>query len=185
MFKRLRIIPRFSYANVVASLALFVALGGSAAAGAFVVSSNQQIAPGTIFGSVSPQGANDNIVAGSLGAADLADGSVTNTKIANGSVTPPKLAVPSITGKGAANFGRVTLPVGKSQTLLVIPGLGSVIANCAASDGTLQFHNSSAQDEALFLVVGDFTSVEHVASGATSSPSPGRFISRTTYQVGR
>jgi hypothetical protein len=40
---------RFSYANVVATLALFVALGGSAAA-AVIVSSNDQIAPNTIHG---------------------------------------------------------------------------------------------------------------------------------------
>jgi hypothetical protein len=82
---------RLSYANVVATLALFVALGGSAAA-AVIVSSNSEIAPNTIYGANLPAGKNDNIVGGSVGSSDLASSSVVNSKLATGAVGSGKLA---------------------------------------------------------------------------------------------
>jgi hypothetical protein len=60
---------------LVALLALFVALGGTAAA-AFVVSSNSQIAPNTIYGSNAPTGANKNVVANSLTGNDILESSL-------------------------------------------------------------------------------------------------------------
>jgi hypothetical protein len=80
-----------TYANVAATLALFVALGGSAAA-AVIVSSNDQIAPNTIYGANLPAGKNDNIVGGSIGSSDLASSSVINSKLATGAVGSGKLA---------------------------------------------------------------------------------------------
>jgi hypothetical protein len=121
MFKRMRILPRFTFANVVAMLALFVVLGGTAAA-AFVVNSNADIAPGTVFGSVKPAAANDNVVDGSLGSKDLAGSSVTTTKVANGAITRAKLAVIPLTGNGRASFDRVTIPVGQSLGEVVATG---------------------------------------------------------------
>jgi len=112
-----RLLRRPSHATVVAYLALFFALGGSAMA-AFVVSSNSQIGPGTIYGANKPANANDNIVDGSITAndikpnsigaqritdnsltgADFADGSVSGDKLAKGSVPPGKLPNDSLTG---------------------------------------------------------------------------------------
>src|SRR6266480_727583 len=66
---------RPKHATVVAYLALFVALGGTAAA-AFVVSSNSQIAPNTIYGSNAPTGANKNVVANSLTGNDILEPSL-------------------------------------------------------------------------------------------------------------
>lgn len=63
---------------VVACVALFVALGGTAMA-AFVVSSNSQIAPNTIYGADRPNGANDNIVDGSVAPADIRPNSLRAT----------------------------------------------------------------------------------------------------------
>src|SRR3954453_5848594 len=71
---------------VVACVALFVALGGSAMA-AYVVSSNSQVGPGTISGSTPPSGAHDNIIDGSISSADIKLNSLAGSRIADGSVT--------------------------------------------------------------------------------------------------
>ena len=65
-----RITRHLTYANVVATLALFVALGGTAAA-AVIVSSNGQVAKNTIAGHNPPSGAHANIIAGSVNGSDL------------------------------------------------------------------------------------------------------------------
>jgi hypothetical protein len=168
MFKHMRILPRFTFANVVAILALFVALGGTAAA-AFVVNSNADIAPGTVFGSVKPAAANDNVVAGSLGTNDLAAGSVTTTKVANGAITPAKLAVLPLAGHGRASFDRVTIPVGQSRALLPLGGLGNLVLDCMAQqDATIAFHNNSGHAETVAQEINNNPEVDPVANGASS-----------------
>src|SRR5215471_16467699 len=62
-----------TYANVVATLALFVALGGGTALASYVISSNKQVGPGTISGHKPPSGDHANIVAGSINGKDIAD----------------------------------------------------------------------------------------------------------------
>lgn len=47
---------QLTYANVVATLALFVALGGGTALASYVISSNKQVGPGTISGHKPPRG---------------------------------------------------------------------------------------------------------------------------------
>src|SRR5690349_22857693 len=56
---------RPSPAMIVACIALFVALGGTATAVTYVVSSNSQVGPGTISGHKPPTGKHSNIIAGS------------------------------------------------------------------------------------------------------------------------
>jgi hypothetical protein len=185
MFKRMRILPRFTFANVVAILALFVALGGTAAA-AFVVHSNADIAPGTVFGSVKPAAANDNIVDGSLGNKDLADGSVTTTKVANGAITRSKLAILPLIGNGRASFDRVTIPVGQSRALLPVGGLGSLVLDCMAQrDATIAFHNNSGGDETVAQEINNFPGVDQVANGASSPTGTGFFSGHFNFQVSR
>jgi hypothetical protein len=75
---------RPSPAMIVACIALFVALGGTATAVTYVVSSNSQVGPGTISGHKPPTGKHANIIAGS----------VNGTDIANQGVTPAKLSAP-------------------------------------------------------------------------------------------
>jgi hypothetical protein len=61
---------------IVACIALFVALGGTATAVTYVVSSNSQVAPGTISGHSPPTGNHANIIASSVNGGDISDGSV-------------------------------------------------------------------------------------------------------------
>ncbi len=73
---------RLSFANVMAVLAVFIVLGGTATA-ALVVTSNSQVGPDTISGHHPPSGDHPNVIGGSIDARDLAitlgaDG-VTNT----------------------------------------------------------------------------------------------------------
>jgi hypothetical protein len=68
---------RPSPAMVVACVALFVALGGTALATSLVVSSNKQVGPNTISGHNPPSGDHANVVAHSIDGKDLASQSVT------------------------------------------------------------------------------------------------------------
>lgn len=117
--------PRFTYANVTATLALVLALGtgGAYAAGQLAPKSvgAKQLRPGAVTaqklrkhavtenkihaGAVS-QG---KIVAGAVVTAKLADEVVTSSKLANGAIGPDKIPDGSITGQKvqAGTLGRV------------------------------------------------------------------------------
>jgi hypothetical protein len=63
---------RFTYANVMSTIALVVALGGTAAATTTViVKSNNQVAAGTIAGHHPPAGDHANLIPGSVAGLDL------------------------------------------------------------------------------------------------------------------
>jgi hypothetical protein len=106
MFGRLR--ELLTYANVVATIAVFLALTGSAL-GAVIITSNSQVAQGTISGHKPPTGKHPNIISGSLNATDLASNAVTNAKIAAFAVTSGKLQGGAVTNGKLAN-GAVTNP---------------------------------------------------------------------------
>ena len=76
-----RIRSRLTYANVVATLALFLVLGGSTALASYVISSNSQVGPGTISGHKPPTGKHANIIPGTLNSFDVADNSLTGADI--------------------------------------------------------------------------------------------------------
>lgn len=65
-----RIRDRMTYANVMATAALFVALGGTAAA-SVIITSNGQVAKNTISGHAPPSGDHPNIVGNSITGADI------------------------------------------------------------------------------------------------------------------
>ena len=67
--RRLR--RRLTYANVASTLALVIALSGTTAIAAIVVSSNSQVAQNTISGHKPPSGDHPNIIGGSVNATDL------------------------------------------------------------------------------------------------------------------
>src|SRR4051794_2358242 len=67
--------PRLTYANVTSTLALFVALGGTALAAGYVVNTNGDIAPNTVSGASAPSGAHANIMADSIPGADVLESS--------------------------------------------------------------------------------------------------------------
>src|SRR6476619_6498747 len=88
---------RPSPAMIVACVALFVALGGTATAVTYVVSSNKQIGPRTISGHNPPSGKHANIIVGSVNGTDLAPNSVGSSKIAANAVGSSKVADESLT----------------------------------------------------------------------------------------
>ncbi len=65
-----------TYANVVATLALFLVLGGGTALASYVISSNSQVGPGTISGHTPPSGKHANIIAGSINGEDVKESSL-------------------------------------------------------------------------------------------------------------
>jgi hypothetical protein len=61
-----------TYANVMATLAVFIALGGTALA-SVIITSNRQVASGTISGHNPPTGRHANLIAGSVDGQDVRD----------------------------------------------------------------------------------------------------------------
>lgn len=85
-----RILGQLTYANVMATLAVFIALGGTAFAGV-IVANNSDVAPNTISGHNPPSGDHANIISGSIATADLEPGSVTVGRLGANSVTTGKI----------------------------------------------------------------------------------------------
>ena len=90
---------RITYANVVATLALFIALGGVGYAALKLPKNSvhsKQIAKGAVKTSDIGKGAvtQAKLGAGAVGAGQLSDGAVGNGKLADGSVTAAKIAGP-------------------------------------------------------------------------------------------
>jgi hypothetical protein len=75
-----------TFANVVSLVALFVALGGTAAA-AVIITDNSQVAPGTISGHKPPSGKHANIIAGSINGQDVFENSLGGRVIAEPTLT--------------------------------------------------------------------------------------------------
>jgi hypothetical protein len=91
---RRRIRSHLTYANVMVTILAFVVIGGGTALGAFVVSSNSQIGPGTISGHTPPTGKHANIIAGSINSQDITNESLGSADIKNGQVSNVDLAPP-------------------------------------------------------------------------------------------
>ena len=68
--------PHLTYANAMATLAVFLVLSGGTAMAAYVVSSNSQVGPNTISGHKPPTGEHANIIADSITGGDIANGSL-------------------------------------------------------------------------------------------------------------
>ena len=98
-----RVRPRLSYANVVATLALFLALGGGAVWAANKITS-KQIGKGAVKTKNLAKGAvkNKNLAKNAVKAKNLAKGAVTSAKLADGAVTNAKL------GDGSVNFAKMS-----------------------------------------------------------------------------
>jgi hypothetical protein len=98
-----------TYANVVATVALFIALGGSATA-SVLITSNSQVASNTISGHKPPSGDRPNVIAGSINGQDLASGSVANAKLGANAVTGNKVADNSLTGNDILESSLAAVP---------------------------------------------------------------------------
>jgi hypothetical protein len=82
-----RIRSHLTYANVMATIAVFLVLGGGTALAAYVVSSNSQIGPGTVSGHKPPTGKHANIIGGSITAQDVANNGLGGQVIAEPTLT--------------------------------------------------------------------------------------------------
>ena len=76
-----RIRSHLTYANVMATLAVFLVLGGGTALASYVVSSNSQVGPNTISGHKPPSGKHANLIPGSVNGQDVADNSLRGADI--------------------------------------------------------------------------------------------------------
>lgn len=94
---------RPSVATVLAALALFVSLSGTALAASVIITKNSQVAPHVIAGADAPTGDKQNLVLGSVGTADLHGGAVTKGKIAADAVVSAKVADGALTGDDIAD----------------------------------------------------------------------------------
>ena len=83
---RQRLRPHLTFANIVSAVALFVALGGTAAA-AVIITDNSQVAPNTISGHRPPSGDHANIIGGSITAQDVANNGLGGRVIAEPTLT--------------------------------------------------------------------------------------------------
>jgi hypothetical protein len=105
---------RPSPAMIVACIALFVALGGTATAVTYVVSSNSQIGPGTVSGHKPPTGKHANIIAGSVNGLDVADNSLRGADIAESSLDPSVL---QLRVNGSCSAGSAISSIGADGTV--------------------------------------------------------------------
>jgi hypothetical protein len=97
-----RLRDHLTYANVMATLAVFIALGSTATA-AVIITSNSQVAQDTISGHNPPTGKHSNIISGSVNGADLSNGAVGTNKLANGAVNGSKVLDGSLGGSDIGN----------------------------------------------------------------------------------
>jgi hypothetical protein len=100
-----KMLARLTYANVLATVAVVLAMGGTAAA-AFIINSNADVAPGTISGHNPPGGDHANIIGQSVSAGDLATNAVTGAKVADNAITSPKIANHAVMPQDLATVAR-------------------------------------------------------------------------------
>ena len=121
--------PRLTYANVVATIALVVALGGGTAAfAAAIVHSNGDVAKNVISGHQPPAGIHPNVIGHTINGLDLADGAVTRGKIAKSAVVTGSLAGGSVTSDKIAPNAVVSGDVGAGA--ISGANLGTTAAFC-------------------------------------------------------
>jgi hypothetical protein len=138
MEKRFRPSP----AMVVACLALFVSIAGTAVAASYLVSSNSQVGPGTISGHHPPTGKHSNLITGSVNAQDLALGSVTGTRLAPASVSSSKLNLPRMSFSGSGGDPNDGAP---HHTVLNLDGVNiGVTCTFTGPSTELQLYASSS-----------------------------------------
>jgi hypothetical protein len=137
---------RPSHAVVVAYLALFVALGGTATAVTYVVSSNSQVGPGTISGHKPPTGKHANVIAGSVNGQDVADNSVRGADVLESTLGQ----VPSATLGGLGGQPGNDFPCDPESTTFT--------GACASADVTLPAPSR-------VLVIGEIRAEPDVGNG--------------------
>lgn len=151
-------IARFVGKHVLAVIAIFLALSGTAYAG-FVVSSNSQIGPDTVSGHNPPAGKHSNLFDKSVTTEDIANGSVTTGRLANGAVTSLKIEDGAVTGPkiadGAVAGGNIA-DLGVTNSKLAI----GAVTNSKLATGAVSTSK---------LADGSVTNAKLAASSVTST----------------
>ena len=156
MFSGLR--PKLTYANVMATAAVMLALcGGVASATSYIVKHNSDVAPATISGHHPPQGDHANIVANSVTGKDVLEsslGTVPNANELGGSLPSAFLAAGSV---------REILGEAQSCTTGSEPGCSADMLNIGNGDFKLSYrcdkHSGNAEMELLATANGPFANV--------------------------
>jgi hypothetical protein len=166
MLRRLR--PRSIY-DVCAAIALFVALGGTAYAVNTVGSTD------IIDGQVKSVDIGDN----EIGSADVKDNSINTfdvhsflgVDVADGTLTSADVAPGTfVAGRGQLLSNRIVFtPSIQSRTLLVIPGLGQLYADCRENEANVVWSNNSGGPVDIWW---DFDSSGRSRGTVSHGPSP-------------
>ena len=158
---------RPSVATVLAALALFVSLSGTAIA-SVIISNNSQVGAHTIAGADAKAGQNQNLIPGTVGSNDLhskavsasklAPGSVGSSAVANGSITGNDLDLNSVPGAVGIHSGLLAMEPGGATTIASV-GMWLVGGDCTndgggKTDASVELDNMSGTQIAL-LSVGD------------------------------
>ena len=136
---RQKLRSHLTYANVMATIAVFLVLGGGTALAAIVVSSNSQVASDTISGHHPPSGDHANIIAASINGQDIQNASIGTAKL-------------NANAQGARAYGLVvgtSVSRSKNITGVTNPSAGTF---CVALGGFINGSTASA------VVTPDFTS---------------------------
>jgi hypothetical protein len=88
-----RVHKHLGYANLAATLALFLGLSGGTALAAYLVASNADIGPDTIAGHNPPTGDHSNLIAGSINEPDVKAKSLTDKSISERTLTGDALKI--------------------------------------------------------------------------------------------
>lgn len=179
MLGRLR--TRLTYANVVATLALFLVLGGGTALASFVISSNSQVGPNTISGHKPPTGKHSNIITGSVNGTDLSANSVNSSKILDGSITGSDVAKNSVAGALQVRTGFNGAHPGDAPTTIFTEGPWTLTGTCVDDGGGTSLHakvelSSGSTDAAASVDDASgirFTGTDPTAVAQTTTASPG------------
>lgn len=126
-----KIRPRLTYANVMATAAVFLALGGTAL-GAVIITDNSQVAQGTISGHHPPSGKHPNIISGSVNGTDVQSESIGAADLNKGPAYTPVTFQ-----SGWSNFGFGFAPASYYRDPLGIVHLRGTIQN--VSSDTIAF----------------------------------------------
>jgi hypothetical protein len=116
---------------VLAALALFVSLSGTAVAATVIITNNAQVAPHVIAGAAAPAGTKKNLIAGSVGTADLHAGAVMQGKIAPDAIDSTKVEDATLTGADIADFtvgGSDIQPTEVATALKLVHNIRSAVA---------------------------------------------------------
>ncbi|MGV1047432.1 MAG: hypothetical protein ACOYD4_02750 [Solirubrobacterales bacterium] len=196
-----KIVPRLTYANVIASIALFVALGGASYA-AFKLPRNsvgtKQLQKNAVTGIKIRNGSitGAEIRARTLGTvpraetAALAD-SATQARTA-GDATTLQGNGPGAFMQGGGRFVSVSEPVAVGTTgapLVTLPGLGSFSANCLPGTtypkGEIKFTNSSGSTLEDTLQYQSGVDGGQILNGATTGLGGDEYVGAWTWQLAR